>query len=49
MKSDSAPVTVAARWQVFPDRAALAAHAAELPLGRADHLLAFGQDAAAGV
>ena len=35
MKSDGAPVTAAARWQVFPDRAALAAHAAELILASA--------------
>jgi len=33
MKSDGAPMTV--RWQVFPDRAALAAHAAELILASA--------------
>lgn len=32
MKSDGAPMTVSARWQVFPDRVALAAHAAELIL-----------------
>jgi 6-phosphogluconolactonase len=35
MKSDGAPVTVSARWQVFPDRAALAAHAAALILANA--------------
>ncbi len=35
MKSDGVPMTVSARWQVFPDRAALAAHAAKLILASA--------------
>jgi len=35
MKSDNAPVTASVHWQVFPDRAALAAHAAELILASA--------------
>jgi 6-phosphogluconolactonase len=42
MKSDGAPVTV--RWQVFPDRAALAAHAATLILASArDAIAAHGE------
>jgi len=35
MKSDAAPVTALLHWQVFPDRAALAAHAATLILASA--------------
>lgn len=35
MKSDGAPMTAAVHWQVFADRAALAAHAAELILAGA--------------
>ena len=35
MKSDGVPMTVSARWQVFPYRAALAAHAAKLILASA--------------
>ncbi|HJW81248.1 MAG TPA: 6-phosphogluconolactonase [Acidiferrobacterales bacterium] len=35
MKSDGAPMTAALHWQVFADRAALAAHAAELILAGA--------------
>jgi 6-phosphogluconolactonase len=39
MKSDTAPMA-AVRWQVFPDRAALAAHAAALILARAREAIA---------
>jgi len=44
MKSDAAPVTALLHWQVFPDRAALAAYAAALILASArDAIQARGE------
>jgi len=40
MKSDGPPVTASVHWQVFPDRDALAAHAAELILASARDAIA---------
>jgi 6-phosphogluconolactonase len=40
MKSDGAPVTALVRWQVFPNRAALAAHADTLILASAKEAIA---------